>query len=188
MKNRRTIKILIIVGLLMIGSGFVSSLVVNVKNDQVATKQRTVDVAEVYKKFSNSVDSFNDIRNELYLTSFDQLYYDNLDIIDASVQESLKSYEVVVDDITKVANNLKGMCGDIYFTDTSTNNKCSSYGNVYEQIVNAFVSDVNMYNKTIDSYNKYQSELNSGLSLNKYKTDKKYIDYDNDKKYDGKEE
>ena len=83
---------------------------------------------------------------------------------------------------------MKSMCGDIYFTDTSTNNKCSSYDSVYEQIVNAFVSDVNLYNKSIDSYNKYQKELNSGLSLNKYKTSKKFIDYNKDKKYEGKEE
>ena len=189
MKNKsRVIKILIISGCLMICAGFVSSLVVSVKEDQVATKQRTVEVADVYKKFSETVDNFNDLRNDLYSTYFDQLYYDTLSQIDANVQQALKNYEVAVDDVSKSANNMKSMCGDIYFTDTSTNNKCSSYSSVYEQIVNAFVSDVNLYNKSLDSYNKYQKELNSGLSLNKYKTSKKFIDYNNDKKYEGKEE
>ena len=189
MKNKsRVIKILIISGCLMISAGFVSSLVVSVKEDQVATKQRTVEVADVYKKFSETVDNFNDLRNDLYSTYFDQLYYDTLSQIDADVQQSLKTYEIAVDEVSKSANNMKSMCGDIYFTDTSTNNKCSSYDSVYEQIVNAFVSDVNLYNKSIDSYNKYQKELNSGLSLNKYKTSKKFIDYNKDKKYEGKEE
>lgn len=189
MKNKsRVIKILIISGCLMISTGFVSSLVVSVKEDQVATKQRTVEVADVYKKFSECTDNFNDLRNDLYLTYFDQLYYDTLSQIDANVQQALKAYETTVDDVSKSANNMKSMCGDIYFTDTSTNNKCNGYGSVYEQVVNAFVSDVNLYNKSIDSYNKYQKELNSGLSLNKYKTNKKFIDYNKDKKYEGKEE
>lgn len=189
MKNRnRTIKILIISGSLMFTTGFVSSLVVNVKKDQEETKQRTVDVADVYKTFSNSVDNFNDIRNDLYLTYFDNLYYDTLSEIDAKAQEALTNYEAIVDEVSKSANNLKNMCGDTYFVDTSTNNKCSSYGSVYEQIINAFVSDVNLYNETVDSYNEYQKELNSGFSLNRYKTDKKFIDYNNDKKYEGKEE
>ena len=79
MKNKsRVIKILIISGCLMIGAGFVSSLVVSVKEDQVATKQRTVEVADVYKKFSETVDNFNDLRNDLYSTYFDQLYYDSI--------------------------------------------------------------------------------------------------------------
>jgi hypothetical protein len=189
MKNRSRVSIvLIILGCLMIGVGLVSSLIVNVKEDQEATKQRMVDVTDVYKKFSENVDNFNDLRNDLYLTYFDQLYYDTLSQIDANVQQALSDYEVVVDDVSKSANNMKSMCGDINFTDTSTSNKCSSYGSVYEQIVNAFVSDVKLYNKSVESYNKYQEELNSGLSLNKYKTSKKFIDYNNDKKYDGKEE
>ncbi len=189
MKNRsKVIKILIISGCLMIGAGLVSSLIVNVKEDQKATKQRMVDVDDVYKKFSESVDNFNDLRNDLYLTYFDQLYYDTLAQIDADVQQVLSSYEIVVNDVEKSAKNLKNMCGDINFTDTSTNSKCSSYGSVYEQIINAFVSDVRLYNKSVDSYNKYQKELNSGLSLNKYKTSKKFIDYNKDNKYEGKDE
>ena len=187
MKNKKLVIILMISGTLMILAGSFSSFFVNLKEDQEATKKRTVDVAEVYRGFSEQVDNFNDIRNDLYLSVFDQLYYENIGQIDAGVQESLKTYEKIVDDIAVTTKQLKNLCGNIYFTDTSTNTKCSSYASVYEQIVNAFVSDVKFYNESIDNYNDYQEKLKLNNSLNHYDTNKKYIDYNNDKKYEGKE-
>ena len=58
----------------------------------------------------------------------------------------------------------------------------------YEQVINYFVSDIKTYNKNVISYNNYQATLGTGLSVIKYNTNKKYIDYNNDGKYDGKEE
>ena len=41
--------------------------------------------------------------------------------------------------------------------------------------------------ESIDNYNDYQEKLKLNNSLNHYETNKKYIDYNNDKKYEGKE-
>lgn len=187
MQNKKLIIILVVVGTFMIFMGSFSLLIVNFKSDQEATKKRCVDVDEVYRGFSEQVDNFNDIRNELYLSVFDQLYYENIGEINASVQDDLKNYEKTVDDVSVATKQLKNLCGDIYFADSSVNTKCSSYASVYEQIVNAFVSDVKFYNKSIDSYNDYQNNLNLNNNLEHYNTSKKYIDYNNDKKYEGKE-
>ena len=59
---------------------------------------------------------------------------------------------------------------------------------IYEQVVNYFVSDIEVYNKNIDKYNKYQEELETLYRLKPYDTDKQYIDYNHDKVFDGKEE
>ena len=118
MKNKKLVIILMISGTLMILAGSFSSFFVNLKEDQEATKKRTVDVAEVYRGFSEQVDNFNDIRNDLYLSVFDQLYYENIGQIDAGVQESLKTYEKIVDDIAVTTKQLKNLCGNIYFTDS----------------------------------------------------------------------
>ena len=43
-------------------------------------------------------------------------------------------------------------------------------------------------NKNVKSYNDYQTGLGSSNLVKEYKTKKKYIDYNNDNVYDGKEE
>ena len=71
----------------------------------------------------------------------------------------------------------------MYYPDSNTNNKCSNYKVIYEQVANYFVSDIANYNKNVKQCNK--SITDNKISI--YKTNKKYIDYNNDKKYDGKD-
>ena len=80
------------------------------------------------------------------------------------------------------------MCDDVYYPESSINNKCINYKSIYEQVVNYFVTDINIYNKNIVNYNNYQASLGSGLLLKSYDTNKKFIDYNKDGSYDGKED
>ena len=76
---------------------------------------------------------------------------------------------------------------NVYYPDGKVNTKCSNYKLIYEQVVNYFVSDINVYNENVKKYNEYQKNNNSDLRVDKYKTSKVYIDYNNDNEYDGKE-
>lgn len=187
MKKKAFKIIAIVLGVLVVIAGSITWFFLSIKKDQRATKERVEVVVKTYKTFSDEVDKFNDIRNDLYLNVFDNIYYETMGQSDASVKETLKKYEDTVDNIAKTTNDMKNLCGDIYFTDAKARTKCEGYGSVYEQIVNAFVSDIGVYNKSIDEYNDYQKEKNSDAKLEHYKTTKKYIDYNNDKKYEGKE-
>ena len=82
---------------------------------------------------------------------------------------------------------MEKLCSNVYYPDGNINAKCSEFGGVYEQIVNAFVSDIKLYNDNINKYNEYAKENGSDTSLEAYKTEKKYIDYNKDKKFDGKD-
>ena len=56
-------------------------------------------------------------------------------------------------------------------------------------MVNYFINDVTQVNKNIEEFNKYNQENNTGVTLlQKYNTTKKYIDFNNDKEYAGKED
>ena len=79
------------------------------------------------------------------------------------------------------------LCTDVYYPDSKVNTKCVNYKSIYEQVVNYFISDINVYNKNVKEYNKEQND-NKDKMIEEYKTNKKYIDYNNDKTYDGKEE
>ncbi len=186
MKNRIT-KIFVFVGIFMIIGGFLSQFIINLKNDRKATLAQMDDVKGIYKKFSDDIDYFNDVRNDLYLNVFDNTYYATMIDTDFSVKETFTDYEKTVDSISELAEKLKKVCNGVYYPEASVNNKCKSFSNVYEQIVNAFVSDVNLYNDNITNFNTYQKENGNIDMLTFYKTTKKFIDYDKDKKYDGKE-
>ena len=75
----------------------------------------------------------------------------------------------------------------MYYPDGTIDSKCNNYKVIYEQVINYFVTDINNYNNNIKKYNEYQKSINSNLILNIYKTDKDYIDYNEDKIFDGKE-
>ena len=187
--KKNTLKIVaIVIAILGVISGSIGLFILSIKKDQKATVERVQEVVTVYSSFSDSVDKFNDIRNDLYSNTLDNVYITNIGEMDSTIQVSFKKYEDTVDEVNKVTDKLSKLCGNIYFTDSRARTKCESYASVYEQIVNAFVSDVKSYNKNIDEYNEYQKGLNINVSLKHYETTKKYIDYNNDKKYEGKEE
>ena len=58
---------------------------------------------------------------------------------------------------------------------------------VTEQVVNYFVGDIKLYNDNVLKYNDYQKSIQSTFFINNYVTNKNYIDYNGDKKYEGKE-
>lgn len=180
--------ILFIMGFLLIFSGLGVGFIVDLNADRESTLLRMEDVKNEYKNFSNSVDSFNDIRNSLYLTVFEDVYFDTMASNDATVKQTFTDYETSVNGVSDTVKKLSELCGDIYFFNDSVNEKCQSFSSVYEQIVNAFVSDVALYNDNILQYNQYQNDLGSNSVLENYTTEKEYIDYNNDKEYEGKEE
>lgn len=180
--------ILFIMGFLLIFSGLGVGFISDLNKDREETLIRMEDVKNEYKNFSNSVDSFNDIRNSLYLTVFEDVYFDTMASNDATVKQTFTDYETSVNGVKDTVEKLSNLCGDIYFFNDSVNEKCKSFSSVYEQIVNAFVSDVALYNDNILQYNQYQSDLGTNNTLENYVTEKKYIDYNNDKEFEGKEE
>lgn len=186
--SKTKILIIILVALFLIFCVLVGWLLVSFKIDKEQTNGQMSKVNDVYNDFSSEIDNFNDTRNQLYLDVFENTYYDSLSANDIKFKESFTNYEKTVDAVVEKALRLEKYCKNVYYSDSKVNKKCSEYGLVYEQIINAFVSDVELYNKNIENYNKYQSDNGGILFLNSYVTKKKYLDYNGDKKYQGKEE
>ena len=172
----------------LIISGGVSSFVLGLKQDHEATYNRMYKVDDEFEVFSTNTSVFESNRDELYNVVLSNVYYDTMFEEDKNVKNKLSNYENLVDELEKNTNNLNRLCNNMYYNDSSTNSKCKNYKSIYEQVVNYFVSDIKVYNENVNKYNKYQEENNSSLRIEKYKTTKKYIDYNNDKKFDGKEE
>lgn len=179
--------LILTISFVMIITGAVSSFVISLKEDREKTQARMVVVNDSYEDFNTSVSLFETERDTLYTTSLGNLYYDTLATDDAVLKTKLSNFESIVDEITKKVENMDQLCRDVYYPDSSVNSKCSNYKSIYEQVINYFVGDVGLYNNTIKMYNEQQTAAGSTTLLEEYKTKKDYIDYNNDKEFEGKE-
>ena len=186
MKGKKWAFILLAISLVLVISGGVASFLVSLKEDREIMLQRMVVVNDQFDDFSTSTTSFESYRDELYNNVLGILYYDTLGGNDANIKNVLSNYEAMVDEMKKKAESLDDLCADVYYPDSSVNSKCNNYKAIYEQVVNFFVGDINLYNKNIDSYNNYMASNGSDSWLEYNKTTKKYIDYNNDDVFDGK--
>ena len=173
---------------ILIISGGVSSFVLGLKKDKEEIYKRINEVNDEFEVFSTNTSVFESFRDELYNVVLSNVYYDTMYDEDKVVKNKLSNYENLVDELTKNTKKLDELCNDVYYPDSKVNTKCNNYKSIYEQVVNYFISDINVYNENVKKYNDYQRNNNSDLRVDKYKSTKKYIDYNNDKKYDGKEE
>ena len=185
---RKIANVLLVLSIVLIISGGVSTFILGLQADRTETLSRMVEVNDVFEIFSTNTTLFENTRDELYTNVLSNLYYDNMFETDGIIKVELNDYEKLVDELSNNAKVLNNLCEDVYYPDGNVNNKCFNYKSIYEQVVNYFISDINVYNKNVKSYNDYQTGLGSSNLVKEYKTKKKYIDYNNDNVYEGKEE
>jgi len=176
------------VAFILIISGGVSSFVLGLKADREATSKRMENVTDTFEVFSANTSVFEVFRDELYNDVLGDLYYETMYQSDSAVKNKLSNYENLVDELEKNTRSLKNLCEDVYYPNGDINIKCSNYKSIYEQVVNYFVTDIHKYNDNVKKYNNYQASLGTNFLIEEYKTKKDYIDFNSDKKYDGKEE
>ena len=176
------------VGLILLISGCFSSFLISLQNDRNEVLRRMDDVGAEFEAFSANTSIFEDYRDELYNEVLGNVYYDTMFYTDDNVKNKLSNFENLVDELEKSTKKLDKLCGNVYYPKSDVNNKCSNYKSIYEQVVNYFVTDIKVYNDNVNKYNDYQKSINGVLLVEEYKTDKKYIDYNGDNIFDGKEE
>lgn len=184
MKGKKFAIILFIIGFILLISGGVASFLFSLKEDRALTLERMVVVNDEFEEFSTSTTAFEAYRDELYNNVLGSLFYDTLGADDANIKNVLSNYEAMVDALEKKADSLNNLCADVYYPDSSVNSKCNNYKAIFEQVNNFFVGDINVYNKNIDSYNAYVAGW--GAPLAHYETKRDYVDYNDDKSFDGK--
>ncbi len=188
MKSKNFPIYLICIACLLIFSGFVSSFIISLKNYQAVVLKRMGNVNNIFEEFSTNVSLYEEKRDLLYTNYLSNLYYDTMYNNNAIIKGELTSYENLVKEIDEQRKVLDTLCVDVYYPDSAANSKCSNYKSIYEQVINYFVTDINYYNNGVDEYNNYIKQLNGNNLISNYNTNFKYIDYNNDKKYDGKED
>lgn len=190
-KNKRT-KILVLVGITCVLWGFVIMFISSVKKDQKEMNSRMDTILSSYDKFSKKITEFNTMRDTLHTEFLDKIYYTTLESKDAEFKNKLKTYEELVSNISvSTKDNLRKYCkDDIYYASSDVNSKCAAFKQGYEEMVNSFVDDINSYNNSLTQYNAWldSEQKTDSIKLEIYQTKKKYIDYNNDGNYSGRDE
>lgn len=188
MESRKVALGIMTLSFILIVSGSVASFVLGLQKDREETYHRINDVDNTFEKFSANTSAFEKSRDELYQNYLSNVYYDTMYKEDKNVKEALSNYEHLVDELSKSVVDLNGLCKDMYYPNSDTNSKCTNYKSIYEQVMNYFVYDIQVYNKNVDLYNEYQSNNGTLFRIRSYRTDKYYIDYNGDGAFDGCEE
>ncbi len=159
------------------------------KEDQKETKKTMKLVLDSYDNFNNRVEEFSDFRNKFYEMKED-LFLETLSEKASEWNDFMDKYAESISEVEKASSNLKENC-EIKYGDVNTNSKCTAFKANYEAAHNYYISDIKLYNGLIDDYNKWNSEEGgkySQVEKGKYPVYKKYIDFDKDGEYFGKEE
>lgn len=190
MKNKKIV-VLVVIGVTCIVWGLITLFISSVKKDQREMNARMDVIIDNYTKFNSNLEEFNSKRDEIHKEFLDTIYYETLGNNDTEYKNKLYEYEKIVTNISKNANKLRDYCKDgIYYSQSDVNSKCNSFKQGYEEMINTFVEDVNLYNSNLEQYNSWleSEEKTDSTKLENYKTSKKYIDYNKDGKYTGKGE
>ena len=188
--HSKKLGIMILIGFLLIVIGIISYIVINYNDDQTEVRKRMEAVRDSYEAFKTDVESFNNIRDNIYNSVItDNMYYQTLKDNDASFKELYKSYSESLDKIDKDYSGVKDKCINVLHPEADVNNKCEAIISGYEEVVNTYISDINSYNSLITSYNKWLSDTNSSdVKLEEIKLDRDYIDINGDREYNGKKD
>ena len=179
--NKKVIYFLFGIGILMLFSGCFSNYINSLRNDHEKVNQRMKIVETDYKALTDNINTFTETRDNLYSKYLERVDYTTFYRDNNIINSTISNYETIVDEINDKVKSLDNLCKDAYFSSSDTNEKCSNYKLLYEQVNNYFVSDIKKYNTIVQDYN-----MNNVKNVNVYTLSRKYIDYNKDKTFDGK--
>ena len=193
MKNKKTITIIIIIISLIILVSTLSFVVIKfvrgIKEDKRRTNEIIMLIDENYTNFKSSIDLFNSKREVLHTEIFVDNYYDEMGTKIDGWKKHLDEYTIIVKNLENNSSYLKNNCKTVKTLNNNSIIQCESFEYAYEKAINSYISDINLYNESIKGYNEWINGNNELKPLEVYNNYlyKKYIDYNKDGEFFGKE-
>ena len=133
-----------------------------------------------YANFSSNLSDTKEIKTNLLskLSSFENGTYEE---VHDNYVETLKEYDKNVKYIDSLVKDMEKRCKYKY-EDITIQLLCKGYDALYEETINAYITNINNYNKKLTKYNE---TIEIPYKLHKPVYDK-YIDYDKDGECEGK--
>ena len=110
MSNKKTILILVLLGILSIIVGFILMFISNIKKDQQEMNNRMSKINTKYEEFKKEIEKINIERDSLHKDFLDTIYYDSFATNELKYRKSLNNYEKEVTELSKNNSDLKEYC------------------------------------------------------------------------------
>lgn len=170
MKKGKIITIVIVIIGILLGIIFgISKIISSIKEDQEKTRKQMEEISVYYDKLNENALSFNTKKQELD-TLMEATYYTTVPKNNPSFLKILEEYDAIISQIIENGNKLEEMCS-IYYRDSDTMQKCSSYKISYESAMTVFKTDVERYNTLVENYNNWTKENPSYQTISAYVSD-----------------
>lgn len=176
MKNKKNI--IIIVGIIVIGL-IAIFLVYNILNASKTKKENIDEIKNSYNNLTEEVKKYNEIRTK-YNEKLSNFILDRYKDEHEEYISLLNEYNETIKNIDIYINNLSNKC-NILYDNVNINKICSNYQEMYEKLINIYITDIKTYNNNIKKYNEYKNDtIEEFIPI--YND---YIDYNKDNIYEG---
>lgn len=150
--------------------------------DEKETKKLMEEIVESYHDFSKTVSNVSDQRSKIYELKNNMTILESSEKYAKELDITIKEYQKLRETIENKSLFLKENCKTKY-SSKKVNNACEVYKQEYEAAYNYYITDIQLYNKIVETYNKYINENKLKWTLLQpvdLKENKTYIDYDKD--------
>lgn len=158
---------------------FILVLIMNIVKERKELNNNMDVIKKNYSELSTNVATYNEIRTDL-LEKLNNFTYEAYPKEKEAYTEILTKYNENIQKIDNNVSKIDQLCTVIY-KDISINKICDNYKLTYEKLINLYVDDLTNYNKKVTSYNEYKETDSPLFEL----IHKEYIDYNEDKVYEG---
>ena len=191
-KNKKGIITVLIILIILVALGLIIyNFYKGYKEDKAKTNELINNINNGYNDFVAGLNDINNKRETVYTNIFKETYYTDM-------QNNIDSWNTMIDEYSKTiasldnsSKYLKDNCLNIKFYHSEINPKCASFVENYEMVINYYITDIEIYNKNIDSYNIWANENDedSYTIIDKFVNNNytEYIDFNNDGVFLGKE-
>ena len=195
MKNKKTIlPIILIILIIIFNLGLlIYKFYKGYEEDKNKTEEKISQINQNYNSFINNLENFNIERENIYNEIFQENYLEDMQINIVKWNSIIQNYSNTIREIDDNSKYLKDNCKNIQIINAEINKNCDSFNNNYETMINSYITDINLYNQNIEAYNNWLNENEENIQnlspIDKYidKNYTKYIDYNNDGEFLGKD-
>lgn len=189
--NKKIIISIIIVIIVVILTLIIYNFFKNYQKDKKETQEKINTIIDNYDLFKSQSNEITKERDNIYSEIFSNNYYEEMNNKIENFNNLLTNYENSIKKIDNDSKNLKIECKNIRIMNSEINQKCGSFNDNYEVIINLFVNDIEMFNKNIDDYNEWlnSNKIDNKNPLKHYVSNNynDYIDFNGDGTYKGKQ-
>lgn len=175
--------ILIIVLIILIGLGIYGYFFMkDFLKDEEDTKKLMEEIVASYNDFSKTVENISEKRSTFYELKEQMMILESTQKPAQQLDTFIKDYQTLRNDIEEKSTFLKENC-KIKYSSKKVNNTCELFRQEYEAAYNYYITDINLYNQIVETYNKYVEENKlkwNKLEIVDLKDKTTYIDYDKD--------